>query len=234
MSTDPRPAPGWAADFAARHRISLSFAAEGLGAERAEKAAEYAEKNTPARFAGAVPTVPDVERWVADVVRHAVATSHQRGQQIVTIHGGPSLLMLGPTGVGKTHETYGAMRAISLLGIHAKWVVVSAADLYARLRPRHGVDSEAEFRGVADAPLLGVDDIGAAKPSEWVEEVNFRLVNRRYELALPTVFNSNLPPRDLPDGTKGLPTVLGDRVASRLIEMCQQTPLRGEDRRRKQ
>ena len=42
-----------------------------------------------------------------------------------------------------------------------------------------------------------VDDLGAAKPSEWTEEINYRLVNHRYEHMLPTIFTSNVPAREL-------------------------------------
>lgn len=232
----------WLDGFRARHNLMMPLGAdEHLIAERAEQAAVYAETNIPPRFTGALPTIPEVEAWVASVIRTAVTESQARGQRIATIQSGPSLLLLGPTGVGKTHEAYGAMRAISLFGVHARWLVISAADLYARLRPRHGVDSEAEFAAISSADALAVDDIGAAKNTDWVEEVNFRLVNRRYELALPTLFTSNLPAKtrtvqiteDKPPVTvPGLDTVLGDRVISRLREMTRRVSVKGEDRRR--
>lgn len=236
------PEQEWLAGFKARHGLELPLGADlRLIEERAELAAEYAAAHTPPRFASAVPSVPEVEVWAAAVVRGAVKDSQSRGQRVATIHAGPSLLLLGPTGVGKTHEVYGAMRAISLCGVHARWLVISAADLYARLRPRHGIDSEAEFAAIAGAEALAVDDIGAAKNSDWVEEVNFRLVNRRYELALPSLFTSNLPAKtqtvritdDRPPVTvPGLDTVLGERVISRLREMTQRVSVKGTDRRR--
>ena len=92
------------------------------------------------------------------------------------------------------------------------------------MRPRHGVDSETEFRAAADAGLLVLDDLGVSKNSEWVEEVNYRLVNHRYENTLPTLFTSNVRPRDLAEA-------LGERVASRLTEMTGRVILKGADRR---
>jgi DNA replication protein DnaC len=225
MTNTQQPVADWLADFKNRHSIDLSFVDGDVAADRAALAAEYAAAHIPARFADALPTVPEVEQWTADVVRGAMDESSRRGRLVSTIHTGPSLLLLGSTGVGKTFVAYGAMRVISLLGIHARWQVVSAADLYALLRPRHGVDTEEEFRSIADAPLLVVDDLGAAKTSEWVEEVNFRLVNSRYEQARPSLFTSNVPPRDLA-------AALGERVASRLAEMTTQVAIKGQDRRR--
>ena len=105
------------------------------------------------------------------------------------------------------------LRYLSAADMHTAWKSTSAADMYAALRPRHGVDSETEFRKYAHTQLLMIDDLGAAKPSEWTEEINFRLINHRYENQLPTIFTSNVLPKELSDR-------VCDRCASRLIEMC--------------
>jgi DNA replication protein DnaC len=143
-----------------------------------------------------------------------------------------SLLILGPTGVGKTHIAYSAIRLLAARGIPVKWEALTAPDLYARLRPRDGVDSEGEFRQVADCELLMLDDLGAAKASEWTEEVNYRLVNYRYDRALPMLLTSNLP-RTADKGKPSLTLALGDRVMSRIAGMVgEPVVLRGTDRRR--
>lgn len=216
----------WLADFAARHDLPKVLADnEDLANARTELAAAYVAEHLPARYANAYPATQELQAWTAEVVRTAYARSVELGHRAVTIHEGPSLLILGSTGVGKTHETYGAMRAISGLGLHAQWLVITAADMYGRLRPRHGIDSEAEFKAIYDAPLLVVDDLGAAKNSEWVEDVNTRLINRRYNTMRPTLFTSNVPPRELA-------AVLGDRIASRLEEMTTRVVIKGTDLRR--
>jgi DNA replication protein DnaC len=101
----------------------------------------------------------------------------------------------------------------------------TAADLYAHLRPRDGEDSHEAFQRVADAPLLVLDDLGASKWTEWVEEITYRLINHRYEQCLPSIFTSNLVPAKLREA-------LGERVASRLTEMCDRIVLKGDDRRK--
>jgi DNA replication protein DnaC len=98
--------------------------------------------------------------------------------------------------------------------------------MYAALRPRSGVDSETEFRKYAHARLLMLDDLGAAKSSEWTEEINFRLINHRYENQLPTILTSNVLPGELMNR-------VGDRVASRLVEMCDRVVIKGSDRRKR-
>lgn len=179
----------------------------------------------PLRFRDALPSQPDVLNWITQVIATARQDQATRGSVFATITHGPSLLLLGTTGVGKTHEAYGAIRSLAVSGVASRWQVTTAADLYAALRPRHGVDSEAEFRTYRDARALLVDDLGAdRKPTEFTEEVNFRLINWRYERQLPTLFTSNVLPQELVGR-------LGDRVMSRLVEMCGRVVIKGQDRR---
>jgi DNA replication protein DnaC len=180
-------------------------------------------KIVPFLYRQAIPDNPAIDAWLDELV--GVAREEQSHAPVATVRHGRSLMLLGPTGVGKTYQAYGAMRALSVTGINASWTVTTAANLYAALRPRHGVDSETEFRAYRDARMLLIDDLGAAKPSEFTEDVNFRLINHRYENHLPTLFTSNVLPKELAGR-------LGDRVASRLVEMCQHVVITGQDRRR--
>lgn len=193
-----------------------------LVADALQTAAEMISRKMPERYADAVADQPEVAAWVRAVVNTAVR--NRRGF-VPVVRTGPSLLLLGGTGSGKTFQAYGAIRAIAASGAQCGWQVLTAADCYARLRSRHGVDSETEFERIADSRLLVVDDLGTARSTEWTEEINYRLVNHRYEHRLPTLITSNLLPRDLA-------STLGDRVASRLAEMTQRVVLTGNDRRR--
>lgn len=179
----------------------------------------------PIRYRDATVTVPAV----AEYVRALVARSRETGARKVRIGPaitvGKSLLLIGPTGTGKTHESYGVIRALAVSGARVSWMFTAAADCYAKLRPRSGVDSEQEFERYANAGFLVLDDLGAAKSSEWVEEINYRLINFRYEREKPTLITSNVPP-------KLLTASVGDRVASRLVEMADRVVLTGPDRRR--
>lgn len=128
----------------------------------------------------------------------------------------------------RTHNTwqaFGAIRTLAAKGTQAEWAAVTAPDLYALLRPRDGVDSETEFRRWADVPLLLLDDLGAAKNSEFTEEVNYRLIDRRSKAMTPCLITSNVP-------VGQLRSMLGSRVASRLREMCRFIEIDGPDQRK--
>lgn len=189
------------------------------------RAIAAARTTVPHIYRNAIAELPEATTWTTQLCTTARADQERRDAIIPTISRGRSLLLLGPTGVGKTHQAYGAVRQLAVSGVSVTWVATSSADLYAALRPRNGVDTETEFRRYAHARLLLVDDLGAAKSSEWTEEINFRLVNHRYENQLPTLMTSNVLPKQLADR-------LGDRVASRLTEMCDRAVITGTDRRR--
>lgn len=178
--------------------------------EYRQRAIRHFESKVPRRYAGADPD-PIATAWARAAVANPLEVR--------------SLLVVGPTGTGKTHFAYSVLRAIAETGTSAKWSAYTAADLYAQLRPRSGRDSEAEFEKFTGADVLFLDDLGAAKLTEWTEEVTYRLINHRYEQCLPGIFTSNVPPTQLRD-------VLGERIASRLTEMCERVVLKGDDRRK--
>jgi len=79
------------------------------------------------------------------------------------------------------------------------------------------------------ADLLVLDDLGAEKTSEWVEETMNLIVNTRYNERRPTIFTSNYA--DIPDDTdpNALLFRIGHRMRSRLHEMCEFIVMDGAD-----
>lgn len=211
-------------------RLARILAARGIDPQAAAAGQEAESHNVavtrvgglPPRFEDAVADHPQVLAWAREVAARALAPSLGARRQVVT---GPSLLMAGVTGAGKTHQAYGALRALAGAGVGVRWRATTAADLYAGLRPRPGVDSEARLAAMGRVPVLILDDLGAAKASEWVEEITYRLVDRRYNRVLPTLITTNLAIADLR-------AHLGDRVASRLAQMTTRVEFAPVDRRR--
>lgn len=72
-----------------------------------------------------------------------------------------------------------------------------------------------------------IDDLGSEKQSEWVQETFYLLINKLYENESPNlIITSNKSINEIAES-------LGDRIASRLVEMCQIVKLEGKDRRLK-
>ncbi|WP_406133223.1 ATP-binding protein [Streptomyces zaomyceticus] len=182
---------------------------------------QAAQARIPARYRAAVADHPAIAAWVREV-----AEGGRPGPEGAPgLAEGRSLLIVGTTGTGKTYQAYGAVRSLLIAGVRLRWKAITAADLYAELRPRPGHDGERELMDLARCPLLIIDDLGAAKNSEWTEEITMRLINRRYNAMLPTLITTNL-------GMADLRAHIGDRVASRLTEMTDRVILDGPDRRR--
>jgi len=87
------------------------------------------------------------------------------------------------------------------------------------------------LRPVMEAELLVLDDLGAEKPSEWVEETMNLIVNTRYNERRPTIFTTNY--LDSPDDADldSLKVRVGLRMHSRLHEMCEFLEYDGGDYR---
>lgn len=151
------------------------------------------------------------------------------------------LYLAGQVGTGKTHAAWMALGSWCLAtGVtpcgegYSDWterrtrpsVIFSRlTDLLDDFRP--GDDSVQRVRDCQSARLLVIDDLGAEKASEWTQERLYSVVDHRYANCMPLIVTGNLPPAKLAEQT-------GDRVASRLAEMCRDhvVPMTGTDRRR--
>lgn len=131
----------------------------------------------------------------------------------------------GPVGCGKTHAAYAIRAELERVGISVK--LYSAPELFDWIRDDYDhKDALHMDRLLANRGVIMIDDLGVEKATEWVKETLYRLVNKRYEEVLPTIITSNLDLGELADK-------LGDRVASRIVEMCDVIKLDGDDRRMK-
>jgi DNA replication protein DnaC len=54
-------------------------------------------------------------------------------------------------------------------------------------------NAEARIQVYRKSPILILDDFGAEKTSEWVDELAFRILDYRYRMSLPTMITSNRP-----------------------------------------
>lgn len=142
------------------------------------------------------------------------------------------LLLYGPHGVGKTHLAVGILKDV-VRKRGARGYFFETRELLRLVRDtyNHAVE-ETEMdvlKPVLEADILVLDDLGAEKSSDWVQETLGLVVNTRYNARRATVFTSNL--RDLSDSTdpRGFIFQLGARTRSRLIEMCDWVEIQGVD-----
>lgn len=146
----------------------------------------------------------------------------------------PSLFLTGPIGVGKTHSAWQATRqwVHTQFGAHYRGTPVveswRSTALFDALRPdADGNSGRAMVKHLQRVDLLFIDDLAAARPSSWTQERLFEIFDERYINRRPVLVTCDVLPSALAE-------VTGDRVRSRLAEMCRGgvVLLQGADRRR--
>src|SRR5437016_1736709 len=144
------------------------------------------------------------------------------------------LFFEGQPGVGKTHLAVAVLKEI-VQQTGARWLFYDTRELLRIIRSTYDPSirtTELEIlRPVMTADLIVLDDLGAEKTSEWVEETMNLIVNTRYNERRLTIFTSNY--LDIPDETdpNSLLFRIGFRIRSRLHEMCEFIQMDGADYR---
>jgi DNA replication protein DnaC len=150
---------------------------------------------------------------------------------------GEGLWIMGHTGTGKT--TLGYM--VAATAAHAERSVLSfnAVALLNRLRATFDADNREStdeiIRALAEVDLLHIEDLRVVRPTEWVLEQLYLIVNARYEEQRSIVFTSDIDSDEggpLQPDPRELAKHVGDRTFSRLMEMCgDPVVIAGKDKR---
>jgi DNA replication protein DnaC len=164
--------------------------------------------------------------------------------------GETGILLMGSSGTGKTHLAVAALRQLMLRGHRARFYDYRELlkELQASYDPDHPVSEMGILGAVIGAEILLIDDIGASKPSEWARDTMGHILNKRYNEKRVTLLTTNYldgpeaaaaPPLRMPSGQaisasreETLTERLGQRVRSRLYEMCRTVELSAPDYRR--
>lgn len=170
------------------------------------------------------------------------------------------LLLTGPVGVGKTH-----LECSVLIECARRWgakvAFVDLPDLFTRIKatfdPEIKQTEHEILRPLLAADILAIDEVGAARTTDWAFSMTEQIINTRYNQDKSTIVTTNFINRPLgwspPRGSGARPQLvgedygaitaaparsvetLGDRIGarmySRLQEMCLLVEIDGQDRR---
>jgi len=155
---------------------------------------------------------------------------------------GKGLLFTGSIGVGKTHLAVGVLRRL-VQERGARGLFCDYRELLKNIQnsynPQVNTTELELLKPVFAAEVLVLDDLGAQKPNEWVWDTVALILNARYNDRQTTIITTNYP--DLPAASGGLSDPeraareqtlgdrIGDRMRSRLAEMCVRVEMTGED-----
>jgi len=183
----------------------------------------------------------------------SLAAAHMRARGFVEEFpvetGGTGLLLTGSIGVGKTHLAVGILKAL-LTERGAGGLFYDYRDLLKQVQNSYNQSVAATeleiLRPVFEAEVLVLDELGAAKPSDWVWDTVAHILNTRYNDRRTTIITTNYAnagPLGTEPGTNGsaraamreetLGDRIGERMRSRLLEMCVVVEMQGEDFRQK-
>lgn len=134
------------------------------------------------------------------------------------------LLFIGPPGVGKTHLAAATLREV-VRRYRVQGRFVDFTTLIYQIRSTFDSGNPESKRSVLDpvigAEILVLDELGAQKPTAWVSEILYLILNSRYTKRRPTLFTTNYR---LPEGgEKPTPddrfAVRSDLISGRIPEM---------------
>lgn len=169
-----------------------------------------------------------LQRVKADVVRYARDFPYT-GDKL-------GLLLIGEAGTGKTHLAVAALWQIIDKG--REGIFCDYQNLLDRIRSSYdqssGASDREAYRSALESEVLLLDDLGAHRVTEWVEDIVTSIVTSRCNNRKALIATTNLPDADagdrLVERSSTLPgkidyrISLGDRIGararSRLFEMC--------------
>lgn len=191
--------------------------------------------------------LPEGAKWnrslsKARIMVEAFAKNYPAGSET-------GLLLMGSCGVGKTHLAVSALRQLMLRGHRVRFYDYRELlkDIQASYDADHPTSEMGVLEPVLDAEVLLLDDLGASKPSPWALETISHILNKRYNDKRVTLLTTNYldelesapSPARLPSGQtisaareETLTDRIGQRVRSRLYEMCRTVEIASPDYRR--
>jgi len=146
------------------------------------------------------------------------------------------LLFMGPQGIGKTHLAVGIIKKL----IRQKSIpclFCTFPELLKEIQNSYNPNTQSSemtiLEPILDTQVLVLDELGAQKPSDWVRDQVAYVLNYRYNENKVTIITTNFMDHategSKPAVTDSLAQRIGDRIRSRLFEMCKDIKMDGKD-----
>jgi DNA replication protein DnaC len=161
---------------------------------------------------------------------------------------GAGLLLVGGIGTGKTHLAVGILKEL-IATRGSACLFCDYRELLKQIQNSYNDSVQATelqvLRPVFEADILLLDELGAVKPSEWVWDTVSLILNTRYNDNRTTIITTNfadepaagvarsLSPARAAAREETLGDRIGERMRSRLHEMCRIVKMDGPDFRQK-
>ncbi len=154
------------------------------------------------------------------------------------------LMFIGPCGVGKTHLAAAIVRELVLKkGVPCLFYDFRELirEIQSTFTPESNLSESDVLSPVFQTEVLVLDELGAKRPTAWVEETVFSIINSRYNARKVTIFTTNYPDTADEEDTResfykkggdNLVDRIGVRLRSRIYEMCKVVEVGGEDYRK--
>src|SRR5262249_28932766 len=132
------------------------------------------------------------------------------------------ILFMGPVGVGKTHLAVSILCGLVEKGIACRFYEYQALlkEIQNSYNPNTRTTEMSILTPLFESEVIILDELGAAKPSKWVQDMIGLIINGRYNEKKLTILTTNY----LDESQSAMDETLGDRIGvrlrSRLYQMC--------------
>lgn len=140
---------------------------------------------------------------------------------------GKGLLLYGPVGTGKTY--YAACIANQLIDKGYKVKMSNFARIANQLQGTFD-GKQKILDDLNDCHMLIIDDLGAERKTEYMQEIVFNIIDSRYRSGYPFIITTNLTA----DEIKKPQEVSFARIYDRVLERCFPVEVTGTSRRRQE